>query len=105
MSDENFGLSSEARARIRIALATAVINARAKKVNDVDRLSATNDHLIAAGRSRSVLPLSPPSPQDFRLDPRQRTRVAEGPGGSPVEMEVKVAVQSAICQLLSSGRS
>ena len=71
MSDENFGLSSEARARIRIALATAVINARAKKVNDVDRLSATNDHLIAAGRSRPVLPLSPPSPQDFRLDPRQ----------------------------------
>jgi len=71
MSGEDFGLSSEIRARIRIALATAVISARTKSINEKESNATLNDDFGAADRSRPALALSPPAPQDFRLDPRQ----------------------------------
>lgn len=70
MSAQDFGLSSEARARIRIALATAIINVRSKRARDVLSTECVDEGSAAADESRHVLPLAPPPPH-YRLDPRQ----------------------------------
>lgn len=71
MIAQDFGLSSEARARIRIALATAIINVRSKRARNARSLEGLGTGTSTTEESCFVLPLAPPPPPHYRLDPRQ----------------------------------